>query len=75
MLDWVMAAGFEDIIEANEISFDVGVRMIDAVANTSLSGEVDDDIELVFLEKFVDEFFVGKVAFDESEVFEFLELF
>lgn len=69
----VVAAGFEDVVEANEVGLDVGVGVVDAVANAGLSGEVDDDVRLVLGEQLVDGGFVGEVAFDESEVFEVFE--
>ena len=70
----VVAAGFEDIVEANEVGFDVGVWVVDTVANAGLGGEVDDDVGLVLGKQLVDGGFVGEVALDESEVFEVFEL-
>ena len=61
-----MAAGFEDVVEADEVGFDVGIGVSDAVADTGLGGEVDDDIELVFGEESVDEIAVGDVASDKG---------
>ena len=66
VLDGVMAAGFEDVVEADEVGFDVGIGVSDAVADTGLGGEVDDDIELVLCEEGVDEVAVGDVASDKG---------
>lgn len=69
----VVAAGFEDVVEADEVGFDVGVWVVDTVANAGLGGEVDDDVRLVLGKQLVDGGFVGEVAFDEGEVFEAFE--
>ena len=61
-----MPAGFEDVVEADHIALDVGVGVLDAVAYAGLGGEVDDDVEVVLGKDFVDEGFVGEIAFDEG---------
>lgn len=71
----VVAAGFEDVVEADEVRFDVCVGVVDAVANAGLSGEVDDDVKMVFCKKFFYGDFVGEVAFDKGKVFVLLEVF
>ena len=38
----VVAAAFEDVYEADQVAVDVGVRILDRVADTGLGGEVDD---------------------------------
>ena len=70
----VVAAGFEDVVEADEVGFDVGVGVVDAVANASLGGEVDDNVGLVLGKQLVDGGLISEVTFDESEVFEDFEL-
>ncbi len=67
MLDGVVAAGFEDVVEADEVGFYVGVRICDGIPYAGLGGEVDDDCWFVFLEDFGDEGFVGEVSFDECK--------
>ena len=87
MLDFAFfcasAAGFEDVVEADEVALDVGIRVRDGIADAGLGGEVHDDVEVVFFEEVVDGYLVGEVRFDEcpffagrgSECFDFLEAF
>lgn len=75
------AAGFEDIVEADEVALDVGVRVRDGIADAGLGGEVHDDGEMVLFEQAVDGGLVGEVRLDEcpflagrgGEGFDFLE--
>lgn len=69
MFDGVVTASFEDVVETDEVGFDVGVGVIDAVADAGLGGEVDDEVWLFGFEELVYDGFVGEVALDESEVF------
>ena len=64
----MMAARFENVIEADEVRFDIGVRIGDGVAHTSPGCTVDYDLRLVLLEDAIDERLVRKVALDEGEV-------
>ena len=61
-----MATGFEDVVEAQHVRLDISIRILDAVADTRLSGEVDNDLRLILLEEGVNSGFVGDVAFDED---------
>ena len=65
MLHRMMPAGLQDVVEPDHIALDVGIRVLNAIADTRLSGEVHDDVEVVFLEELVDEGLVGEVALDE----------
>ena len=58
-------AGLQDVVETDHVALDVGVRVLDAIADTGLSREVHNDIEVVFPEEFIDERLVGEVALDE----------
>ena len=61
----MMPAGLQDVVEPDHVALDVRIRVLDAIADTGLSGKVHDDIEVVFLEEAVDEGLVGEVALDE----------
>ena len=61
----MMPAGLQDVVESDHVALDIGIRVLDAIANTGLSGKVHHDVEMVFLEEAVDESLVGEVAFDE----------
>ena len=65
VLHRMMPAGLQDVVEPDHIALDVGIRILDAIADTGLSGKVHDDIEVVFLEEVIDEGLVGEVALDE----------
>ena len=60
-----MPAGLQDVVEPDHVALNISVRILDAIADTRLSCEVHDDIEVVFLEEAVDEGLVGEVALDE----------
>ena len=60
-----MPARLQDVVKPNHIALDVRIRVLDAITDTGLSGEVHDDIEMVFLEEAVDENLVSEVALDE----------
>ena len=62
-----VAAGFEDVVEADEVTLDVGIRVGDAVADAGLRSEVHHNLRMVFGEDAVDEGAVGDVAADEGE--------
>ena len=68
MLHRMMAAGFQNVVETDEVRFDIGVRVGDGVAHTGLGGEVDHDLWLVLLEGSVNERLVCQIALDEGEV-------
>jgi len=68
MLDRVVPAGFEDVVETDDVALYVDVGVVDAVAHAGLGGEIDHHVELVFLEQLVDEVSVCNRSFDESVV-------
>ena len=65
MLNGVVAAGLEDVVEANEVALDVGIGVGDAIADARLGSEVYHDVELVLIEEFVNQRFVSNVALHE----------
>ena len=50
MLDGMMTAGFEDVVEPYDVALDIDIGVLDAVAYSCLGCEVDDDVEVIFLE-------------------------
>lgn len=68
----MITASFKDVIETNDVRFDISIWAVNAVADASLGSEVDDDIWMILGEDLIDKFFVGEVAFDKSEVIELL---
>ena len=62
-----MAAGFKDVVEADEVGLYVHIGVIDRVAHTGLSRKVDDDIGFILGKYPVNNSFIGHVAADEGE--------
>ena len=63
-----MAAGFQNVQEADQVALQVGVRVRDGVAHARLCGEVHDLVELFFGEKFVEWLLVVDAHLHESAV-------
>lgn len=55
MLDGIVSARLQDVVEPNDVALNVHIRILDAVANTRLGGQIDYYLGLVLLEQFVDE--------------------
>ena len=68
VLDLVMAAGFQDVQESDQVALQVGVRVRDGVAHAGLGGEVRDLVEFFFGEKLVEAILVFEGHFHESAV-------
>lgn len=54
----VMAAGFKNIEEADDVGIDIRARMVNAVPHTSLCRQVDDNIRLILLKECRDRRFI-----------------
>ena len=65
VLNLIVAACFQDVVETDEVALDVGIRVRDGIADTGLGGEVHDDGKVVFLEQAVDCSLVGEVRLDK----------
>lgn len=63
----MVAAALEDVEEAHEVALEVGPRVLDGVADASLSGEVHDEVEAVLGEQPLEQGGVGEVTADELE--------
>ncbi len=74
VLDAVVAAAFEQVGEADDVRLHVGVRILQRVAHAGLRGEVDDGVEVAFLEQVFHHHAVGDVVLEEAEVGVGLEL-
>ena len=67
MLDAAVTARFEDVDEADQIRFDVRVRILDRVTHAGLRGEIDDALRLEFREGFFDGRAIFERRFHETE--------
>ena len=62
----IVAAGLEDVEEADDVRLDVDVRVRDRIAHARLRGEVDDDVELFRFKELEHERLVRHVALEEA---------
>lgn len=75
MLYFVVTAGFKDVVESNEVGFDIGIGIGDAVAYASLCSKVHNNLRLISGEDVFDEWFVGNVSLYEGKERVLLQLF
>jgi hypothetical protein len=73
MLHRIMTASFQNVIEANHVALDVGIRVGDGVANASLGTQIDHNIRVILLKNTVDKCLVRKIPLDKGIVFELLK--
>lgn len=67
VLDRVVAAGLEDVEEADEVALEVCAGILDGVADTGLGGEVYHNVEAILREQALDESGIAQVATHEGE--------
>lgn len=67
VLDRVVAAGLEDVEEADEVALQVSARILDGVAHARLRSEVNHDVEAVLREQALNQRGVAEVALHERE--------
>ena len=53
MLDLMVTASLQDIVESDKVALNISIRISDAVADSCLSGKVHDNGNLVFREDFL----------------------
>ena len=68
MLDLVVTASLQDIVESDKVALNVSIRIGDAVADSCLSGKVHDNGNLVFREDFLHCVFVSDGGLDKSPI-------
>lgn len=68
MLDFVVTAGLQDIIETDKVALNVSIGIGDAVADSCLGGKVHDNGNLVFREDFLYYVFISDGGVDKSPV-------
>lgn len=68
MLDLMVTASLQDIIETDKVALNVSIGIGDAVADSCLSGKVHDNGNLVFREDFLHCIFVSYGGVDKSPV-------
>ena len=65
VLNTTLTASLEDVVEAEDVAVDVGIRISDAVANAGLGGEVHDNLGFVLFKDAIDGSLVSNVSFKE----------
>ena len=68
MLDFVVTAGLQDIVETDKVALNVSIGIGDAVADSCLGGKVHDNGNLVFCEDFLYCGFVSDGGVDKCPV-------
>lgn len=69
MLHWIVAAGFENVEEANDVRMDVTFRVRDGIADARLRRKIHNDVRLAFGKQRVQRSLVRDVNLAESEAF------
>ena len=65
MFNRIMSAGFQQVIETDNVRFDVHVRVIDAIADTRLSRKIYYDVKVISIEELIDQCLITDGTFDE----------
>lgn len=68
MLDLMVTASLQDIVESDKVALNVSIRIGDAVADSCLSGKVHDNGNLVFREDFLHCVFVSDGGMNKSPI-------
>jgi len=68
VLDLVMATGFQNVQESDQVALQVGIRVCNGIAHACLGGEVHDLVEFFFGKELVETFLVVDTHFHESAV-------
>ena len=66
MFDWVVPAGFQDMVEPDKVAFNVDVRVIDRVTNACLRSQVDNDGRTVGFKDMIDECLIRDRTLDKQ---------
>jgi len=74
MTNSTMPTTLQDMREANKIGFHIRTRIFNAIPNASLSSQIDDMTEIMFLKKFKNCFFIGKINFCKLKMLIFVQL-
>lgn|GEM_PF-2558456 len=61
-----VTAGFKDVIKTDDVAFNIGIRIGNGIAHTGLCSQVYNDFRFVVGKDFINQRFVGQVAFDKD---------
>ena len=74
MLHRVVAAGLQNVVEADHIAFDISIWVGDGVSHTRLCAEVDHDVGVILFKNAVNEILVCEITLNKGVVLELLKL-
>lgn len=60
-----MTASLQNVVKANQVTFNICIRIGDGIAHASLRRQIHHDARLVVSKNFVDKRFIGKISFDK----------
>ena len=66
MLHRMVPAGFQNVVESDNVAFNICVRIFNAIAHACLCRKVHHNIKTVSLKKTLNKRAVGKIPFDEG---------
>ena len=66
MLNRKMTAGFQNVVEADDVGFHVGIRVINGITDTGLRGQVYDNVRMPGFENPADSIPVREISPDED---------
>ena len=62
----VMPAGFENIIETDDVALNIHIRVVDTISDSRLSRQVYHDVDLLFLEEAIHKFLIPDGAANDN---------
>ena len=68
MLHFVVAAGLQDIVEADKVGLNIGIGISDGVSYSGLCRQIDHHSKLLLLKELFDGSLVSQIGFDEAPV-------
>ena len=73
MLYLMMTASLQDIVETDEVTLDIGIRISNTITYSCLSCQVHHDLRMVFLEQLIYDWFVSDTAIYHGIAIELLQ--
>ena len=61
-----MPAGLQDIVKADHVALDVGIRILNGIPHAGLGGQVHHNVKLIIGKQLINQRFVGQVSLDET---------
>lgn len=68
-----MAAGFQNVIKANQVCLHIGIGVRNGIPNTCLRTKVHHNFRLILLKNRFDHSLISQIAFYEAEFFKLLQ--